>query len=676
MNIFARTLSYLLPYWRRLVIVYVSLFLALIFQLTIPDVLERAIDHGVDGRDGSYLARAALLIVGLSVLQAIFTFIRSYGTNVLAEVVGNDLRDELYAKFEDLPFQFYDRSQTGQLMSRATEDINNIRGMMMFSLRAVVQAIGMLVIVAIILFQKDWRLALVSLSTTPILIWWSIRFGISIRPVFLKIQQQFGAMTSALQENVAGGRVVRAFAQEKAESERFEAELQELFERNLRASSRWAFNFPATLALNGLSVAGVVWFGGYLVLKGQITVGTLVAFQVYTTMLQEPIRWLGFVVQRIARSNASAERIFEVFDTKPAIRDLPGAKPLPDMKGVVTFRDVQFRYPGTKVDALHDVSFTAEPGQIVALVGPTGSGKSSVVSLIPRFYDVHGGTVAIDGVNVRDITLKSLRSQIGIVMQESFLFSMTVRENIAYGDSDASFERVVAAAKAAKAHDFILRMQDGYDTVIGERGVTLSGGQKQRLAIARALLIDPRILILDDSTASVDSETEHDIQEALRVLMKGRTSFVIAQRLSTVQDASQVLVFQDGTITQRGTHAELVNEDGFYRELYDLQMRDQEEASASIRAAIGDDPVDVDALPEQDRTDDGFDGRPSPDDGESGFEEASFDMMEDGARSGEIDAEEMMAEADREEREAELATARGVRRDASHGQSHHDPEGK
>ncbi|HEU0164224.1 MAG TPA: ABC transporter transmembrane domain-containing protein, partial [Thermomicrobiales bacterium] len=388
MKTFLRILSYSKPYWRNLAFVYAALFLALAFQLTIPDFLGRAIDRGVQGRDHTYLWHAALIIVGLAFIQAIFTYVRSYGTNVLAERVGCDIREELYGKFQELPFQFYDRSQSGQLMARATEDINSIRNMMMFAIRAIVQAAGMLVIVAVILFQKDWRLALVALSTTPILMWWSVRFGISIRPVFLRIQQQFGAMTSVLQENVAGGRVVRAFAQERAESERFEEELEELFKRNLRAANRWAFNYPMTLALNGISIAGVVWFGGYLVLTDRMSIGTLVAFQIYTTMLQEPIRWLGFVVQRVARANASGDRIFEILDTKAAIRDLPDARPLDSMRGVVRFENVDFHYVGGKGDALRGVSFTAEPGQIVALVGPTGSGKSSIVSLIPRFYDV------------------------------------------------------------------------------------------------------------------------------------------------------------------------------------------------------------------------------------------------------------------------------------------------
>jgi ATP-binding cassette subfamily B protein len=521
---------------------------------------------------------SALLIIGAVLLQAIFTFIRTYGTNVLAESVGNDLRDQLYAKFQELPFQFYDRAQTGQLMSRATDDINNIRSMLMFAVRAMVQAVGLMVVITVIMLQANIWLGLIALSTMPFLLWWAMRFGLSIRPIFLGIQQQFGSMTSVLQENVAGGRVVRSFAQERAESERFEEELEELFQRNMRAARKWAFQYPMSLAVNGLSLAGVVWLGGYLVLTGQVSVGTLVAFERYTAQLNEPVRWMGMVVDRIAKAFASAERIFGTLDTKVAIADSPDSRPLPNMRGKVQFHDVTFRYRGAHEEALHNVSFEAHPGQIVALVGATGSGKSSVISLIPRFYDVASGMVTIDDVDVRKITLSSLRSQIGIVMQETFLFSSTVAENIAYGNPGATREQIEAAAKAARAHDFILRMSDGYDTVIGERGVTLSGGQKQRLAIARALLIDPRILILDDATSSVDSETEHEIQRALRTLMANRTSFVIAQRLGTVRDADMILVFDNGRIVQRGKHDELLTQDGFYRELYDLQLRDQEDA--------------------------------------------------------------------------------------------------
>ncbi len=593
MKILIRILKYLAPYKWQLVFVYAALFIGMGFQLLIPQLLARAIDNGIAEQDLGYLTRITLFIVGSAIAQGIFMFIRSYGTNSLAERVGNDLRNELYDAFQAQSFTFYDRAQSGQLMSRATEDINNIRGMMMFAMRAIVQTIGMVIIISIIVLREDWLLGLVALSTVPIMLVWSARFSVTIRPIFLKVQEQFGVMTSALQENVAGGRVVRSFAQEKAESDRFEDELDELFVRNMRAAKKFSFSFPMTIAANALSVAGVIWVGGWMVINGRISIGTLVAFERYTTMLQDPVRWLGFVVNRIARAIASGERIFEILDAKPAVENPADAAPI-DMQGHVEFDNVTFKYRKRGAEALSNVSFEAQPDQITALVGPTGSGKSSVIALIPRFYDADSGTVKIDGRDVRDIDLDSLRNQVGIVMQDSFLFSMTIRENIAYGKPDATFEEVKAAAVAAQAHDFILNQEEGYDTVVGERGVTLSGGQKQRLSIARALLIDPRILILDDATASVDSETEHEIQEALRTLMKGRTSIVIASRLSTVRDADQILVFEDGEITQRGTHNSLISEEGFYSELWTLQQED-----AADLVVESDGSADGDRRPEE-----------------------------------------------------------------------------
>jgi ABC-type multidrug transport system fused ATPase/permease subunit len=386
-------------------------------------------------------------------------------------------------------------------------------------------------------------------------------------------------MTSALQENVSGSRVVRAFAQEQAENERFEAELQELFERNLQTARRWSFSYPLTLFLSGLGIGAVLWIGGHRVLSGEMTVGTLVAFNRYMTLLNEPVRWLGFVINRIARAIASGERIFETLDTKPSIVAGSESIRLDPMRGDIRFEDVAFTFAGTRQEALRNVSFAAEPGTVTALVGPTGSGKSAIINLIPRFYDPSAGRVMIDARDVRDLALDSLRHQIGIVHQETFLFSVTIRENIAYGNPDASLDDVIAAARAAQAHEFISAMPAGYETEVGERGVTLSGGQKQRIAIARALLLDPRILILDDATASVDTETEHEIQQALRTLMAGRTSFVIAQRIATVQEADQILVLKDGRIVERGSHIELIQRDGFYRELYELQIQTREEAA-------------------------------------------------------------------------------------------------
>jgi len=587
LKIALRILGYLKPYWRRMTIAYIALFTALGLQLYIPRILGHAIDNALSVRESGFLVRTALLIIGLSLVQGIFTFMRAYLFQWLAEAVGYDLRNDLYDKFQQLPFSFYDQAQTGQLMSRATDDVNNIRGMLMMSLRALVLAFATLVATAAILISIDWQLALVALITMPFLVVWSLRFGVTVRPLFAAVQQQFGVMTSALQENIAGARVVRSFAQEDRENDRFEGELQELFRRNLRATRLWAFFFPSILLLSGLSLAAILWFGGYRVITGAITVGTLVAAYRYVIVMAEPLRWVGFIVNRIARAIASGARIFEILDTKVAIEDKEGAIDLRPMRGVVAFEDVTFGYAGAKRNALTDISFTAHPGQTIALLGPTGAGKSTIINLLPRFYDVTSGRITVDGHDIRDLTLKSLRSQIGIVLQETFLFSVSVRENISYGLRDASLDRVVAAAKAARAHDFIMRLPKGYDTELGERGVNLSGGQKQRLAIARALLMDPRILILDDATSSVDSETEHHIQEALKTLMAGRTSFVIAQRLTTLKDADQILVLRDGRIIERGTHFELLQHGGFYAEIYDLQLRDQEDAMRN--ALAGDD---------------------------------------------------------------------------------------
>lgn len=581
MKITLRILSYLKPYWRRLTIAYVALFVALGLQLYIPQILANVIDHGLVGGSTRYLIDAALMIVGLAIVQGIFTFLRSYLFQYLAEMVGYDLRNELYAKLQSLPFSYYDQAQTGQLMSRATDDVNNIRGMLMMSLRALILAFGMLVAVTVILLHYDWKLALISLASMPLLVWWSLKFGVTVRPMFAAVQQQFGVMTSVLQENVAGARVVRAFAQEARENARFEAELQRLFQRNLRAAKLWSFFFPSVLFLSGLSLGVILWYGGYQVIVGTLSIGTLVAFNRYIVLLSEPIRWIGFIVNRIARAIASGGRIFEVLDTKSAIKERSDAIDLRPMRGEVAFEEVTFRYAGMKRDALTAISFTAQPGQTIALLGPTGAGKSTIINLLPRFYDVDAGRITVDGHDVRDLTLASLRSQIGTVLQETFLFSVSVRENIAYGRAGATEEEIIAAARAARAHDFIAALPQGYDTELGERGTNLSGGQKQRIAIARALLLNPRILILDDATASVDSETEYQIQQALATLMRGRTSFVIAQRLTTVKGADQILVLHDGQIVERGTHLQLLQNGGFYAEIYDLQLRDQEDVMRS-----------------------------------------------------------------------------------------------
>ncbi|MEX2426361.1 MAG: ABC transporter ATP-binding protein, partial [Thermomicrobiaceae bacterium] len=381
-------------------------------------------------------------------------------------------------------------------------------------------------------------------------------------------------------ENLAGTRVVRSFAQEDREISEFDTELSRLYDRHIDAVKKSAFYFPFMTLISMLSIAIVLWYGGRLIVSGDLSVGQLSAFYLYLAMLQGPVRQLGFVVNSVARAMASGERIFEVLDSKPSIRTKEKPISPGTITGRVVFENVSLRYPGNSEYALENVNLEAKPNQRIALLGATGAGKSSITALIPRFYDVTDGRVLIDGNDVRDLELSELRSQIGIVLQDTFLFSVTIKENIAYGRRDATDEQVVAAAKAARAHEFILEMSEGYDTVIGERGVSLSGGQKQRISIARGLLMDPAILILDDATSNVDTETEFAIQQALAELMDGRTTFVIAHRLQTLKSADQILVMQHGQIQERGTHEELLGRRGIYANIYDLQLKEQEEVAA------------------------------------------------------------------------------------------------
>ncbi len=573
--VYRRLLGYLKPYWKQLFIAYFSMLFATLLNLFVPQIIKDAIDNGLTAGEPRALFVAGGIILGIAVVRGAAGFGQLYFGEWLTHRVSYDLRNHFYNSVQALPFSFHDRTLTGDLMSRATSDITETERFVGIGLMGLISTILLLVGVIIAMLLESVQLSLLGLIPIPLLVFATIRFGNTVRPMFKLIQEQMGVLSSTMQESMTGINVVKAFAREPHELAKFDEENDEWFDRRYGLIRTWADNWPFFTFLVATSIFLLLWFGGPVALDGEITVGTLFALISYVLMLGAPVQRLGFLVNLAATAGASAKRVFDIIDTPSEIEERENATWLDRVDGSVTFHGVDFGYR-EDLKILSDISFHAEPGQTIALIGPTGSGKSTVTNLIPRFYDPTAGQILVDGVDIRSVQVQSLRKQIGIVLQDPFLFSQTVAENIAYGRPNASMEEIITAATAARAHDFISEMPEGYDTRVGERGVTLSGGQKQRVAIARALLTDPSILILDDSTSSVDTETEHLIQEALAVLMEGRTTFVIAQRLLTLKSADMILVLDHGRIVQRGTHDELLDEGGLYREIYDLQLKDQE----------------------------------------------------------------------------------------------------
>jgi len=438
----------------------------------------------------------------------------------------------------------------------------------------------------VLLFMANWRLALIMVVIIPLTFAIFSVFSRRAMPLFKQVQQRLANLNTVLQENLAGVRVVKAFVREDYETKRYEAANREFYELNIQVNRLLSLAFPSIFGISNVATLLVYWLGGNQVISGNLTVGQLVAFTNYVMIAFFPVMMIGILVSFLSSAAASAERVFEILDVRSEVVEKPDAIPLPPISGRVAFENVTFRYYESGEPVLKNVSFVAEPGQTIALLGATGSGMSTIINLIPRFYDVSEGRVTIDGYDVRDVTLESLRAQIGIVLQESTLFEGTIRENIAFGRPDASLEEIIEAAKAAEAHDFIMSFPDGYETHVGERGVTLSGGQKQRIAIARALLMNPKILILDDATSSVDLATEYRIQKALQRLMKGRTSFVIAQRIATVLNADQILVLDKGEIVARGTHEELLESSEIYAQIYSSQLQDERELRSAAAQEV------------------------------------------------------------------------------------------
>ncbi len=575
LRILRRALGYLRPYWRLTVFGYITLLGVTGLTLTIPQLIRRAVDEGIRGQNTQALAVMVLAVLGLALLRGLLNFVQGRATEVASQGVAYDLRNALYRKLSALSFSYHDRAQVGQLLSRAIQDVDRIRFVTGRAFLRLAEGLVLLIGTAIVLLAMNPPLAILALGAMPFLAHRAMYVSRRLRPLSLAVQQQLAVLTTRLEQNLRGARIVKAFAQEEAEIARFERENTHWFQLSIAAARLQALNTPLLDLIANLGTVFIIWYGGTLVVRGNLTLGELVAFSTYLGQLYIPVRRLGLILPALAMAAAAGERVFEILDAQSEVTDAADAIPLPPVRGHVRFEHVSFSYFG-RHKVLDDVSFEALPGQLVALLGPTGSGKSTIINLIPRFYDPTAGRITIDGYDLRRVTLSSLRNQVGIVLQETALFATTIRENIAFGRPDASEADIIAAAQAAQAHDFIMALPQGYDTPVGERGVTLSGGQKQRVAIARALLRDPRILILDDATASVDTETEQLIQQALARLMVGRTSFVIAQRLSTVRRADLILVLERGRIAAAGTHAELLRTSELYAEIYHRQLKPQE----------------------------------------------------------------------------------------------------
>ena len=534
-------------------------------NLLVPRIIRSVIDDGLARGETAYLARSALLLLGLGLGSAILNLGNRYWSEWIAARVGYDLRNRMYDHIQYLPFSYHDHAQSGQLISRCIEDVRSIErfagGAVADLIRFVLLAIGILYIMIL----DNAPLALIALLPMIPLTLLTSNFGTKIGKLFFAVDNAVGDVSSRLQENVVGVQVVRAFAREPYEIKRFETANRQVFQSWVHVIDEWSKIMPTSHWLTTVSVILILWFGGQMVIEGTLTVGAIVAFNAYILMLAEPAQQLTGLVNSGGEAAAGAQRLFEVLDAELAIQTPDDAVRIDVLRGEVEFRNVGLKYQDEKTASLSGIDLRVEPNRIVALIGPTGSGKTSLVNLIPRFYDVTEGSVLVDGVDVRQMDLASLRKQIGIVLQTSLLFSETIKANIAYGRPEATMDEIVAAARAAQAHEFIEGFTNGYDTLVGERGVTLSGGQRQRVAIARALLMNPRILILDDSTSSVDTQTEKLIQAALDTLMEGRTTFVIAHRLSTVRRADMILVMDRGRIVEQVTHPGLLARGGLYK---------------------------------------------------------------------------------------------------------------
>ncbi|MEA2070257.1 MAG: ABC transporter ATP-binding protein, partial [Asgard group archaeon] len=522
----------------------------------------------------------------VSAVAALFRFLQRYSMEVISQKIIYDLRNNLYSQIQKQSIDFFDRMETGQLISRGTSDINRIRRLFSIGLRIFFRGVCLFIGIFTLIGMLSWQLLLIVAGIAPIMFFTVFSYAKRIRPLSREIQQKFGDLNSVLSENVHGSRVVRAFAAKDFENEKFEKENQRYLELNLQLGQLRSFivtTFPLVL---GVGTFFLLLFGGRAVIAGTLQVGTLMAINSYLIILQRPTRFIAFAILHYQEGTASLERVFEVIDREKEVKEKPDAEPLKEVDGKITFENVSFRYREDQPLILKNINLAVKPNEKIAFLGTTGSGKSTIVSLVPRFYDPEEGTVKIDGTDVKDVTLDSLRKNIALVQQEAFLFAKTIRENIAFGKPEASEEEIIQAAKIAQAHEFIMSFNDGYDTIVGEEGATLSGGQKQRLTIARALLLDAPILIMDDSSSALDFETENQFQKAVHELIQDRTTLIVTQRLSTIKFATKMVVMDKGEIVEMGTHKELMAKNGLYKHLYETQLIEQDFKPAETLASI------------------------------------------------------------------------------------------
>ena len=575
MKNYLRLLAYIKPYKKRLAAAVVCIIMAAGANLYLPWIIKDMIDDVLMSKDMLMLNLIAAGILVVMFTRGVFYYGQGYLVSYVGQRVIIDVRSVLFRKFQKMPLSYYDRQQTGTVMSYITNDVSAMQSAIVDNLIELVTESSILIGSLGMMIYLDWKLSLLTLMTIPLVGFAMKIFGRKLKRSSTVIQERAAEITSLLQESISAIRVVKSFVRETYEIRRFEEQNWRNFQAAMKNVKLSSLLTPTVEFLAAIAVTFIVWFGGYEVVNEVITAGELVAFLTYAVNLANPVKRLSRVYAAIQKAMAAADRVFEVMDLDEKITDVPGAKPLPPIQGQVEFKDITFSYKEGQ-PALQHISLKAEPGQMIALVGPSGSGKSTIANLIPRFYDVDSGTIAIDGHDIRQVTADSLREQIGLVPQETMLFSTTVMENIRYGRLDATDEEVVEAARAANAEEFIKDLPEGYDTKLGERGLNLSGGQRQRLAIARAILKNPRVLILDEATSALDTESEKIVQDALDKLMVGRTSFVIAHRLSTIFNADQIFVVENGHLREHGTHEELLAAGGLYSNLYNIQFRQNE----------------------------------------------------------------------------------------------------